>query len=125
VHGRRSDADADTVDGNWKLDAAWKCTDMHSRLSDWLAASAKSWHFWNDTEIISLHAAKAACFHRKKVPGTTFGDIGSAAAWRHKTTTHGNIMGTRDEIVLSCIVEGFAVDCKREEVKEKGIVIVF
>ena len=37
MHGRRSDADADTADGNWKLDADWKCTDMHSRLSDWLA----------------------------------------------------------------------------------------
>ena len=36
MHGRCDDADADTVVGNWKLCAAWKCTDMHSRLSDWL-----------------------------------------------------------------------------------------
>ena len=37
MHGRRNDADADTVDGNWKLGVDWKCTDMRTRLSDWLA----------------------------------------------------------------------------------------
>jgi len=36
AHGRCSDANADTADGNWKLGADWKCTDMCSRLSDLL-----------------------------------------------------------------------------------------
>ena len=37
MHGRCGDAGADNADGNWKLGATWKCTDMRSRLSDWLA----------------------------------------------------------------------------------------
>lgn len=36
AHGRYSDADANTADGNWKLHVDRKCTDMCSRLSDWL-----------------------------------------------------------------------------------------
>ena len=31
---------ADGAVGNWKVGADWKCSDMHSRLSDWLGRMA-------------------------------------------------------------------------------------
>ena len=69
MHGRCGDADAETADGNWKMGVAWKCFDMHSRLSDWLGrkgggSSPRGWTATGPTMVAASFWTGLSCFPR-------------------------------------------------------------